>query len=80
MSKKRTIELYNKKKAQGKYYYQLNGKSAEENYIEILKEKQNSFKEKIINKRNREIEKEIEKQIEEVIEKSINEAIAKTFK
>lgn len=69
MSEKKTIKLYDKRKAQGKYYYQLNGKSAEENYIEILKERQQERKQ----------QRNIESQIEKIIADEITEEIIKAF-
>ena len=69
MSEKRTIQLYDKKKAQGKYYYMLNGKSAQENYIEIMKERQQERKQ----------QKDIDCQIEKVIAEEITKEITKAF-
>lgn len=65
MENKKTIQLYDKKEKQGSYYYQLNGKSIMENYIEIMKERQQKYKE----------EKELEKQIEKIIDKVIAETL-----
>ena len=65
MDNKKTIQLYDRKEKQGRYYYQLNGKNINENYIEIIKERQQQYKQ----------EKEIEKQIEKIIDKVIAETL-----
>ena len=69
MTNKKTIQLYDKKEKQGSYYYQLNGKSIMENYIEIMKERQQKYK------KEKELEKELEKQIEKIIDKVLSETL-----
>lgn len=54
-------------------YYQLNGKSAEENYRDIINKRSAIYREQIIKgKEKTELEKEIEKQAEKVIDKALD--------
>lgn len=59
------INQYDLRQKQGKYYYQLNGKKINENYIDILKEKE----------LKRKIEKLIDKEVEHVVDKLLSEAL-----
>lgn len=59
------INQYDLRQKQGKYYYQLNGKKINENYIDILKEKE----------LKRKIEKLIDKEVENVVDKLLSEAL-----
>ena len=52
-------------------YYQVNGKSAQENYNEIARRRQRQFYEKL----SKEQEKEIEKQVENVIERTLEDLL-----
>ena len=59
------INQYDLRQKQGKYYYQLNGKKINENYIDILKEKE----------LKRKIEILIDKEVEKVVDKLLSEAL-----
>ena len=59
------INQYDLRQKQGKYYYQLNGKKINENYIDILKEKELKRKIQIL----------IDKEVEKVVDKLLSEAL-----
>lgn len=57
-------------------YYQLNGKSATENYYDMVKKRQRKFREEILREQERkELEKEIEKELEKTIDKALDDIL-----
>lgn len=74
-SKQEIIEyLHDIGKMSDNTYYQLNGKSFNENYIDIMRKRQKAKMSK-----QKELA-EIEKKAEEAIEKAVNDALGKLFK
>ena len=61
--------LHDSGKMPDAYYYQVNGKGIEENYIDIMR------KRKGITARRNEIEKNIEKQIEKFISDTVDDIL-----
>ena len=82
MTDKEYIEyLHNSGKMPDWYYYQVNGKTFSENYIEQLnKRKADRELEKYKARRKAEIDAEIEKQIEEELTPKIEAALNDLFK
>ena len=66
--------LHNIGKMSDNMYYQLNGKSFNENYIDIMRKRHKADMSK-----QKELA-EIEKKAEEAIEKAVNDAFEKLFK
>lgn len=54
------------------WYYQVNGKSAEENYIDIVNKRDRKYRDEVSLKREQE---ELEKQAEEELEKTLEKAL-----
>lgn len=54
------------------WYYQVNGKSAEENYIDIVNKRYRKYRDEVSLKREQE---ELEKQAEEELEKTLEKAL-----
>ena len=74
-SNKEMIEyLHNIGKMSDNMYYQLNGKSFNENYIDIMRKRHKAYMSK-----QKELS-EIEKKAEEAIEKAVYDAFGKLFK
>lgn len=58
-------------------YYQVNGKTAEENYIDILMKRNIEYRDLIV---DRELENSISKRLEETIDNCIDDIISKIGK
>lgn len=58
-------------------YYQVNGKTAEENYIDILMKRNIEYRDLIV---DRELEDSISKRLEETIDNCIDDIISKMSK
>ena len=58
------------------YYYQINGKSFQENYISIHRQRQQEYKKLLV---ERQQQKELEKQLDTAIEEAIDKAFGKLF-
>ena len=58
-------------------YYQVNGKTAEENYIDILMKRNIEYRDLIV---DRELENSISKRLEETIDNSLDNIISKLGK
>lgn len=72
------LEYYHRTgKCPDRYYNQLNGKTADENYQAILARRQEYYRELLAQER---LDKEIEKQVEEQIEKAVASALDDIFK
>lgn len=62
-------------------YYQINGKSSEDNLLEIMQKHYDETRKKIEREHQmKELEKEIEKKIENEVEKKTQKAIEKALK
>lgn len=71
MKREQLIEyLHDTGKMSDKYYYQVNGKTFEENYIKILQTKKQQRSQKIA----------IDKQVEEMIYSSLDDFMKRIFK
>ena len=58
------------------WYYQVNGKSAEENYIDMVNRRSLKFREEILREQEKkELEKELEAKLEETLEKVLNDLL-----
>ena len=58
------------------WYYQVNGKSAEENYIDMVNRRSLKFREEMLREQEkRELEKELEAKLEETLEKVLNDLL-----
>ena len=72
------LEYYHRTgKCPDRYYNQLNGKTADENYQAILARRQEYYRELLAQER---LDKEIEKQVEEQHEKAVASALDDIFK
>lgn len=58
------------------YYYQVNGKSFQENYITIHRQRQLQYRKLLV---ERQQQKELEKELDIAIEKALENAIGKLF-
>ena len=58
------------------WYYQVNGKSAEENYIDMVNRRSLKFREEMLREQEKkELEKELEAKLEETLEKVLNDLL-----
>lgn len=58
------------------YYYQTNGKSFQENYIAIHRQKQQEYKKLLVERQQqKELEKELDTAIEEALEKALGKLL-----
>ena len=63
-------------------YYQVNGKSATENYIDMVNKRDKELREELLRQREkeemrRELEKEFEAKLEDTLEKALDELLKK---
>lgn len=58
------------------YYYQINGKSFQENYITIHRQRQLQYRKLLV---ERQQQKELEKELDTTIEKVLDKALSKVF-
>ena len=58
------------------YYYQINGKSFQENYISIHRQRQQEYKKLLV---ERQQQKELEKHLDIAIEEAVEKAVGKLF-
>ena len=66
--------LHNSGKMPDWYYYQVNGKSIEENYAEIYNKRQKEIQEQLEQERfDALLEKEIDRQLPDIIEKALKD-------
>ena len=59
------------------FYYQVNGKTAQENYIDIVMKRDQEYRDLIV---DRELENSISKRLEETIDNCIDDIISKIGK
>jgi len=58
------------------WYYQVNGKSATENYLDIVSKRDRQLREEMLReKEKKELEKELETKLEETLEKVLNDLL-----
>ena len=58
------------------WYYQVNGKSATENYLDMVNKRDMKLREELLRQREKEeLEKEIEDKLEDTIEKVLNDLL-----
>ena len=58
------------------WYYQVNGKSAEENYIDMVNRRSLKFRDEMLREEEKkELEKELEVKLEETLEKVLNDLL-----
>lgn len=58
------------------WYYQVNGKSATENYLDMVNKRDMKLREELLRQREKEeLEKEIEDKLEDTIEKVLNDPL-----
>ena len=80
MTKQELIEyLHNSGKMPDNYYYQVNGKSAEENYIEITRKRRDKIKQQLKERQDKLAAAAAQKQLEASIEKQAHKAIEKAL-
>lgn len=58
------------------YYYQINGKSFQENYISIHRQRQLQYKKLLVEYQQ---QKQLEKDLDTVIEEAVDKALSKVF-
>mgnify|MGYP000111314537 CR=1 FL=1 len=58
------------------WYYQVNGKTAEENYIDMVNRRSLKFRDEMLREEEKkELEKELEAKLEETLEKVLNDLL-----
>ena len=58
------------------WYYQVNGKSATENYLDIVSKRERQLSEEMLREQEKkELEKELETKLEETLEKVLNDLL-----
>ena len=58
------------------WYYQVNGKTAEENYIDMVNRRSLKFRDEMLREEEKkELEKELEVKLEETLEKVLNDLL-----
>ena len=58
------------------WYYQVNGKSATENYLDIVSKRDRQLREEMLREQEKkELEKELEAKLEETLEKVLNDLL-----
>ncbi len=58
------------------WYYQVNGKSATENYLDIVSKRDRQLREEMLREQEKkELEKELETKLEETLEKVLNDLL-----
>ena len=63
-------------------YYQVNGKSATENYLDMINKRDKEFREELLRQKekeemNKELEKEFETKLEDTLEKALDDLLKK---